>query len=401
MKKRVQTDQEIFTQSAANQSKVVQFIQGMQDMRLNACEQRRILEWENIQAKLFDLRMKGMLFSQYQDSGALFINQIKNIIITFLTAKFVIESQMTLGVMLSVQYILGQLNGSTEQLTVFLRQAQDAGRSLERLSEIQKKEEEETEESGQTEEIPQRQNIIMKHVCFAYPTPSVERNVLHNINLTIETNKQTAIVGTTGCGKTTIIKLLLGYYPVKEGNIYIGNTELNAYSWKKWRQKCGVVMQEGFIFSDTIARNIAPGDDALDEKKMKRAVAIANIEEFIESLPLSYNTKIGSEGVGLSQGQKQQILIARAVYKDPEFVFFDEATDSLATDNALEIVHKLTSFFKNRTVLIVSNRLGIVRNADKIIVMDNGSIAEVGKHEALMLLKGKYYHLVKNQLELE
>ena len=395
MKKRAQTYRENFTQSAANQSKIIQFVQGMPEIRLNACEHQRIGEWENIQAKLFDLRMKGLTLAQYQDSGALLINQIKNIVITFLTAKFVIESQMTLGVMLSVQYILGQLNVSVEQLSVFLRQTQDAKLSLDRISEFKEKEDEEPEENGITGEIPERQNIIMKHVCFGYNMPSAERNVLHNINLTIESNKLTAIVGTTGSGKTTIIKLLSGYYPVKEGNIYLGDTDLKKYSWRKWRQKCGVVMQEGFIFSDTIARNIAPGEDAIDKKKMKNAAEIANLEEFIESLPLSYDTKTGSEGLGLSFGQKQQILIARAVYKDPEFLFFDGATDSLDADNELEIMNKLTSFFKNRTVLIVTNRLGIVRNAHKIIVMDNGSIAEVGKHEDLMTLKGKYYNLVK------
>ena len=400
MKKRAQIDHVNFAQSAANQSNVVQLIQGMQEIRLNACEHRRIWEWESIQAKLFDLRMKGLTLAQYQDSGALFINQIKNIIVTFLTAKFVIESQMTLGMMLSVQYILGQLNGPIDQLIVFLRQTQDAKLSLDRLSEVREKEDEEPLGIDKIEDIPKQKNIIMKHVSFAYNTTSVGQDVLHNINLTVESNKQTAIVGMSGSGKTTIVKLLLGYYPVKYGNIYLGDTELSSYSWKNWRQKCGVVMQEGFIFSDTIARNIAPGDDVIDKKKLENAVNIANIKEYIESLPLSYNTKIGSEGSGLSQGQKQRILIARAVYKDPEFIFFDEATNSLDANNEMKIINNLTSFFKNKTVLIVAHRLSTVRNADKIIVMEHGNIVESGKHEELVQLKGVYYNLVKNQLEL-
>ena len=400
MKRRAEIDHVHFSQSSANQSNMVQMITGMQEIRLNSCEHQKIWEWQNIQAKLFDLRIKGLALAQYQDSGALLINQIKNIIITFLAAKLVIESQITLGMMLSIQYILGQLSGPIDQLIVFLRQTQDAKLSLDRLSEIRGKSDEEPINVNKIYEIPSHKNLIMENVSFAYNTTSVGENVLHHVNLKIESNKQTAIVGMSGSGKTTIIKLLLGYYQIKEGKILLDTIDLNSYSWKKWRQKCGVVMQDGFIFSDTIARNIAPGVEIIDKKKLANAVNIANIKEFIESLPLSYNTKIGSEGHGLSQGQKQRILIARAVYKDPEFVFFDEATNALDANNEREIINNLKVFFEKKTVLIVAHRLSTVRHADKIIVMDNGKIVEEGKHDELVNQKGVYYNLVKNQLEL-
>lgn len=400
MRKRAEIDHRTFSQQAAHQSNIVQLITGMQEIRLNNCERRKLWEWQNIQAKLFNLRIKSLVIGQYQESGAILINQVKNILITFIVAESVIKGNMTLGMMLSVQYIIGQMNGPIDQLITFFKQTQDAKLSFERLSEIRSKEDEETTDMQKLQEIPTGEDIQFKEVCFAYNRTSAGQNVLEHINFTIPAHKQTAIVGMSGSGKTTLIKLLLGYYPVKEGHIYLGEKELEAYSWKAWRRICGVVTQDGFIFSDTIARNIAPGVETIDKEKLEIAVTLANIKEFIESRPLSYNTKIGSEGDGLSQGQKQRILIARAIYKDPEFVFFDEATNALDANNEKKIMNNLNTFFEGRTVLIIAHRLSTVRYADQIIVLDQGRIVEIGNHDELIDKQGAYYKLVKNQLEL-
>lgn len=400
MRKRAEIDHRTFSQQAAHQSNIVQLITGMQEIRLNNCERRKLWEWQNIQAKLFNLRIKSLVIGQYQESGAILINQIKNILITFIVAESVIKGDMTLGMMLSVQYIIGQMNGPIDQLITFFKQTQDAKLSFERLSEIRSKEDEETTDMQKLQEIPTGEDIQFKEVCFAYNRTSAGQNVLEHINFTIPAHKQTAIVGMSGSGKTTLIKLLLGYYPVKEGHIYLGEKELEAYSWKAWRRICGVVTQDGFIFSDTIARNIAPGVETIDKEKLEIAVTLANIKEFIESRPLSYNTKIGSEGDGLSQGQKQRILIARAIYKDPEFVFFDEATNALDANNEKKIMNNLNTFFEGRTVLIIAHRLSTVRYADQIIVLDQGKIVEIGNHDELIAKEGAYYKLIKNQLEL-
>jgi len=400
MKRRALLDHKNFAQQAANQSNVIQLITGMQEIKLNACEKQKRWEWERIQAKLFKLRIKGLALSQYQDSGAVFINQTKNIIITALVAKFVIDGQMTLGMMLSVQYILGQLNSPIDQLINFYRESQDARLSIERLSEVHEKEDEEDDSSNYIQEIPKQQDILMQDVSFAYDTTKAGKPVVRNIQLHIPTGKQTAIVGTSGSGKTTLMKLMLGFYPVQNGDILLGNSNLNQYNLREWRKKCGVVMQDGFIFSDSIARNIAPGEENIDKTKLLNAVITANIREFIESLPLRYDTKIGSEGHALSQGQKQRILIARAVYKDPEFVFLDEATNALDTNNEKVIMDNLQQFFKGRTSVVIAHRLSTVKNADQIVVIDNGEIRESGTHESLTRKKGAYYQLVKNQLEL-
>lgn len=400
MKKRADLDHKKFSQQSANQSNVVQLIHGMQEIRLNSSERQKRWEWENIQTKLFDLRIKSLTLGQYQDSGAIIINQSKNIFITFLVAKFVIEEQMTLGMMLSVQYIIGQLNGPIDQLINFLRQTQDAKLSLERLSEIHSKEDEEDQKNKSIINIPTNKDLILNNISFSYDKTIVGDKIIRNINVIIPSGKQTAIVGTSGSGKTTLIKLLLRFYPIDEGIILLGENNLSSYSYNEWRKKCGVVMQDGFIFSDTIARNIAPGAETIDKDKLLNAVITANIKSFIESLPLSYNTKIGAEGHGLSQGQKQRILIARAVYKDPEFVFFDEATNALDANNERIIMDNLQLFFKNRTSVIIAHRLSTVRNADQIVVMEQGSIVEIGTHSQLTDKKGAYYNLVKNQLEL-
>jgi len=400
MKKRAQLDHKNFAQQSVNQSNIIELITGMQEIKLNGCEQQKRWEWERIQAKLFRLRIKGLALGQYQDSGAILINQTKNILITILVATLVIEGKMTLGMMLSVQYIIGQLNSPIDQLINFFRQTQDAKLSLERLSEIHDKDDEESIEDQKMQEIPRNEEIRLENACFAYDGTSVGELVVKNIQLTIPANKQTAIVGMSGSGKTTLVKLLLGFYPLKSGAIYLGNNKLDAYSWRQWRKRCGMVMQDGFIFSDTIARNIAPGVEYIDKEKLLKAVTVANIRDFIESLPLSYNTKIGREGHGLSQGQKQRILIARAVYKDPEFVFFDEATNALDANNERTIMDNLTGFFQGKTVLVVAHRLSTVRNADQIIVLEKGEIVEIGTHAELIKNQGAYYHLVKNQLEL-
>jgi ATP-binding cassette subfamily B protein len=400
MKRRAELDHKNFAQQSANQSNVIQLVTGMQEIKLNACEQQKRWEWERIQAKLFRLQIKGLALAQYQDSGAVLINQSKNIIITALVAKLVIDGQMTLGMMMAVQYIIGQLNGPVDQLISFLRETQDAKLSLERLSEVHDKEDEEAKDESRIREIPTYKDIVLKQATFGYDETSIGEPVIKGIHLTIPTGKQTAIVGTSGSGKTTLIKLLLGFYPLQKGDILLGENNLKNYSIREWRKRCGVVMQDGFIFSDSIAKNIAPGVEIIDKERLLNAVITANIREFIESLPLSYNTKIGNEGHGLSQGQKQRILIARAVYKDPAFVFLDEATNALDTNNERVIMDNLQRFFKGRTSVVIAHRLSTVKNADQIVVLEKGEIVEIGTHQELTKKQGAYYQLVKNQLEL-
>ncbi len=401
MDKRATLDHKNFAQQAANQSNVIQLITGMQEIKLNACEQQKRWEWERIQARLFKLRIKGLALSQYQDSGAIFINQTKNVIITALVAKFVIDGQMTLGMMLSVQYILGQLNSPIDHLIHFYRESQDAKLSMERLSEVHDKPAEgENASVPLINEIPDHQDIHIRNMSFAYDTTSVGKPVLKNINLHIPAGKQTAIVGLSGSGKTTLLKLLLGFYQPQHGEILLGDKDLSAYNYREWRKKCGVVMQDGFIFTDSIAGNIAPGEEEIDKTKLLRAVNIANIREFVESLSSKYDTKIGSDGYAISQGQKQRILIARAVYKHPAYLFFDEATNALDTQNEKVIMNHLEQFFEGRTSVVIAHRLSTVKNADQIVVLDNGEIVEIGDHASLTKKKGTYYHLVKNQLEL-
>ncbi|MDR1876503.1 MAG: peptidase domain-containing ABC transporter [Flavobacteriaceae bacterium] len=400
MKRRAELDHKNFSQQSANKSNIVQLVTGMQEIKLQGCEQQKRWEWERIQAGLFRIRIKSLALGQYQDSGAVLINQTKNLVITAIVAQLVVRGEMTLGMMLAVQYILGQLNGPVDQMIGFFRQMQDARLSFERLKEIHEKEDEEDINQILIQDIPEKQNLILQNATFGYDTTSIGEPVIKGIDLTIPAGKQTAIVGTSGSGKTTLIKLLLGYYPLQKGSILIGDNNLNNFSIKQWRKKCGAVMQDGFIFSDTIAKNIATGVENIDKIKLLNAVSIANIRDFIESLPLSYNTKIGNEGHGLSQGQKQRILIARAVYKNPEFVFFDEATNALDANNEKEIVANLQGFFRERTAIIVAHRLSTVRYADLIVVLEKGEIVESGTHEELTNKKGAYYHLVKNQLEL-
>jgi len=399
MKRRRELDYKRFQEASAEQSNVIQLIQGMQEIKLQNAEKTMRWDWERIQARLFKVSIKGLALSQYQQSGTVFINETKNILISFFAAYSVIEGQITLGMMLAIQYIIGQLNSPINQFISFIHSLQDAKISLERLGEIHNQKDEENTEDEKAAILPTNKSISIKNIEFQYDKPHGEM-VLKNVSLHIPENKITAIVGTSGSGKTTLIKLLLGFYDVNNGEIIIGKNKLQNFSQSWWRSQIGAVMQEGFIFNDSIAKNIAVGQENIDKEKLLEAVKTANIQEFIEKLPLGYNTKIGGEGHGLSQGQKQRILIARAVYKNPHYLFFDEATNSLDANNEQKIMDNLNMFFKGRTVVVVAHRLSTVKNADQIIVIEKGEIIETGTHKELALVKGAYYELVKNQLEL-
>lgn len=399
MKKRAELDYKNFSQMANNQNNLIQLIYGMQEIKLTGCEQQKRWEWEGIQATLFRISVKSLSLGQWQQTGATLINEIKNILITIMSATAVLDGHISLGAMLSIQYIIGSLDAPIGQIIHFMQQAQDARLSLERLGEIHNNENEEKEEDEFYSLTPQHEDITLNHVDFTYGSNKSKR-VIQDISLVIPTGKTTAIVGLSGSGKTTLIKLILGFYPPNQGDIKIGNIPLNHISFKEWRKHCGVVMQEGYIFSDTIASNIAPGTQEIDKDKLLYAVKMANIQEFIEGLPLKYNTKIGNTGTGLSQGQKQRILIARTIYKNPDYIFFDEATNALDANNEKVIMENLNKFFKGKTVLVVAHRLSTVKNADQIVVLEHGKIIEKGNHKELISLRGAYYNLVKDQLEL-
>lgn len=398
LKKRKDLDHKRFFQMRDEQSKVLELIAGMQEIKLHNAERSKRWNWEHIQVKLFKIQLSSLRLEQLQTNGANFINELKNIIISFLTAKLVIEGQLTLGMMLSVSYIIGQLNAPIAQFLGFIYSLQDAKISLERLAEIHNKEDEEPMPENLAHELPENKTLTLDRVSFRY-TGSAS-NVLENISLTIPENKITAIVGASGSGKTTLMKLLLRFYEPTEGKLKIGESELNSIRQYTWRAHCGSVMQDGFLFSDTIANNIAVADEYIDKTKLKKAAHIANIRDFVDSLPLNFNTKIGSDGMGISGGQKQRILIARAVYKTPDFLFFDEATSALDANNEKVIMENLNDFFQGRTAVVIAHRLSTVKNADQIIVLDHGKIIEQGTHIELIELKGSYFHLVKNQLEL-
>jgi len=444
MKKRKILDYKRFEIAAKEQGNMIQLVQGMQEIKLMGVEKPMRWKWEQLQAKLFRLSMKSLSLNQWQQTGAFFINEGKNILITFLSANAVIDGQLTLGAMLAVQYIIGQLNSPIEQMIGFAQSWQNAKISMDRLNEVHALDDEEprnkfllqelppafmrrvaggkhelhsmgyrlpvagdrlTAQHGNElpEEIPApslpEDSISFSDVTFTY-TGAGNEPVLRNISLSIPRGQTTAIVGVSGSGKTTLLKLLLKFYDPQKGEIRLGNTPLATISHHYWRQHCGVVMQESFIFSDTIARNIAVGEEKINIEKLQQAARVANIGSFIESLPLGYNTKIGAEGNGISMGQKQRLLIARAVYRDPAFIFFDEATNSLDANNESTILHNLNQFFKGRTVVVVAHRLSTVKNADQIVVLNRGAIAEKGTHDELIRLNGVYYQLVKNQLEL-
>ena len=399
MKRRKKLDYMRFQQASANQSTIVQLIGGMQDIKLNNCEKQKRWDWERIQAKLFKVSVKSLSLGQAQEVGSTFIDQTKNILISFIAAKSVIDGNMTLGMMMALQYIMGQINAPISQFISFVQAAQDASISLERLGEIHEMKDEEPEDEERLKDIPHDADIQFEDVVFQYGGPHSPK-VLDGITLKIPAGKVTAIVGASGSGKTTMLKMLLGFYRPVSGKLTLDGTPLALYSQKSWRDHCGSVMQEGFIFSDTILSNIAISDENPDLELARNSACIANISEWIEALPMGYSTKIGANGHGLSTGQKQRILIARAVYKNADFLFLDEATNALDASNERIIWEGIESYYLNKTVVVVAHRLSTVKNADIIVVLDHGKIIEQGTHHELISHQGKYFELVKNQLEL-
>lgn len=399
LKYRRRLDIKRFAQASSEQSAIIQMIQGMQEIKLNNCERQKRWQWERIQVKLFKISVNGQILSQIQQIGSIFFNQTTNIIISFIAAKSVVDGNMTLGMMVSLTYIVGALNGPIQSFIGFIRQYQDAKISLERLNEVHNKPDEEDYDGVKVSNFGVQKSIDISDVSFSYD--GSERNlVLEDINIKIPESKITAIVGASGSGKTTLLKLLLGFYTPVKGQILVGGTDIESLNPHFWRHHIGAVLQDGFIFSDTIANNIAIENDTIDKDRLIFACKVANIYDFIQTLPLRFNTKIGMEGIGLSQGQKQRLLIARVVYKNPEYILFDEATNALDANNEKEIMEHLNKFYIGKTVIIVAHRLSTVVNADNIIVLDNGRVAEFGTHSELIYKKGLYYKLIKNQLEL-
>lgn len=387
-----------FNQAALEQSKMIQMVQGMQDIKLNNCERQKRWEWERIQVKLFHIGLKGLRIGQIQQSGSVFFTQTTHILIYYLAAKAVVEGSMTLGMMMSLAYIIGQVSAPIGEFIGFAQSFQDAKISLERLNEVHAQKDEETDIEKKLGFLPDEREIRVEDLTFSY-TGSDHELALRGVSFRIPAHKVTAIVGESGCGKTTLIKLLQGFYEPTHGHITVGGVSLSDINPHAWRAATGSVMQDSFIFSDTIAENIAVCADNADMERVRQAARLAQIDEFVESLPMGYDTVIGMEGKGVSQGQRQRILIARAIYKNPEYIFLDEATNSLDATNETHIMANLRQFYRGRTVVISAHRLSTVRDADQIIVMSDGEIVEIGDHASLLRKRGRYHELVKNQMD--
>ncbi|MCF0195678.1 MAG: peptidase domain-containing ABC transporter [Bacteroidaceae bacterium] len=399
MRYRRELDLKRFNVSAQEQSKMIQLVQGMQDIKLNNCERQKRWEWERIQVKLFQIGLKGLRIGQIQQSGSVFFTQTTHILIYYIAAKSVVDGSMTLGMMMSLTYIIGQVSAPIGEFIGFAQSFQDAKISLERLNEIHSQDDEETGIENKLATLPKERSVEIKDLSFSY-NGSEHEFALKNITLSIPAHKVTAVVGESGCGKTTLIKLLQGFYEPTHGTIMFGDTPLSSINPHTWRAATGSVMQDSFIFSDTIAGNIAVNTDEADMRRIKEAARLARIDDFVESLPLGYDTIIGMEGKGVSQGQRQRILIARAIYKNPEYIFLDEATNSLDASNEAKIMENLHRFYEGRTVVVSAHRLSTIRDADQIIVMSGGEIVERGNHMSLLKKRGRYYELIKNQMNI-
>ncbi len=399
LRSRRKIDYKRFQHSSLDQGNIVQLILGMPEIKLNNCEKQKRWEWQRIQGNLFRVSFEGLRLSQIQQAGSVFIDQAKNLLITFMSAKAVISGEMTLGMMMAVQYIIGQLNAPIQQFVFLTQEAQDARMSMERLSEIQNAHFQERDNPSGIREVPANASIVIRDLSFRYPTETLDNNVLDKISLSIPANMTTAIVGRSGSGKTTLLKLLSGLYDSAQGSIEVGGIGLDYFSRAAWRANCGVVMQDGYIFSDTLRNNIALSSVTVDDAKVNRAISLANLDSFAQTLPLRLDTLIGPDGNGLSSGQRQRILIARAIYKDPLYLFLDEATNSLDSINEKLIMDSITYAFKGKTIVVIAHRLSTIKNADQIVVLDKGRVAEVGRHESLLAAKGIYYTLVREQLD--
>lgn len=396
MKRRAEVDTEQFEQMSYTRNHVLQMLEGMHEIKANGCEQYKLQEWAHTQSEILGTRIRALTIDQWQQSGAMSINELKNIAITFLAAKQVVDGELTLGMMLAVQYIIGQLNAPVNQLLNFMRMTQDAKLSFSRLMEVHAVED---EQAGNINEacIHSKANITIENLDFTYDG---SKKVLQNLHITILSGRVNAIVGVSGSGKTTLIKLLLKFYAPTKGEIKLGNMDLHQLDTQAWRKNCGLVAQDGYIFTDTVSRNIAFGEYEIDYKRLYNAIHMANLDEMIERLPQGLDTVIGAQAHGLSQGQKQRVLIARAIYKNPRYIFFDEATNALDARNERVIIENMQEFLKGKTAVIIAHRLSTVKNADQIIVLDKGRVVEVGTHSDLIELRGSYHGLVRNQLEL-